>query len=118
MTANIDPLKQAPVGSTGAAAKLSAPTKQASGAFAAALDTAQRAGATEAVPPSPPPELAERIASAARAWEALAASGRHVSFTQAPGGRTQIELAGDDGSAAASLTGSQLFDLIDREGAL
>jgi hypothetical protein len=41
-----------------------------------------------------------------------------VSFTQAPGGRTQIELAGDDGSAAASLTGSQLFDLIDREGAL
>ncbi len=68
------------------------------------------------IPPNPPEELLERLATAARAWDALAASDRYVSFTQT-GGRIAIALTADDGGVTR-LSPSALFDLIDQEGAL
>lgn len=117
MTANIDPLKSAPTGPGEAAPKPQAPAHQPSGTFAAALRSAERTTAASDIPPSPPPELAERIAAAARAWSALAAEGRYISFTDSPEGGTRIELTADDGRDATQLTASDLFALIDREGA-
>lgn len=99
MTAHIDPLN---------------PTNQPPRAFASALRQAQRNPAGE-IPPRPPAELTEQIAVAARAWEALAASDRHVSFSRT-GGRISVELTGENG-VAKPLSPSDLFDLIEQEGA-
>ncbi len=100
LTASIDPLNPA------------SPPPQA---VASALQGAQRNGAAGEIPPSPPEELTERIATAARAWEALAASHRHVSFSQT-GGRIGVELTAEDG-VVTPLSPSALFDLIEQEGA-
>ncbi len=99
MTANIDPLN---------------PAGPPPRAFASALRQAQRNPAGE-IPPTPPAELTEQIAVAARAWEALAASDRHVAFSET-GGRASVELVAEDG-VATPLSPLGLFDLIEREGA-
>jgi len=100
LTANIDPLNSA---------------IPPSRAVASALQEAQHNGAAGEIPASPPEELAQTIATAARAWEALATSDRHVSFTET-GGRIAVELTADDG-VVTRLRPSALFDLIEQEGA-
>ena len=116
MTANIDPLQPQATVSAQATGKSPAAAGKGPGSFAAALDGAQQNAPADTLPQSPPPELGAHIAEAARAWEALAASGRHVSFSSSPGGRTQIELSGDHGSNSVMSAG-ELFALIEREGA-
>jgi hypothetical protein len=115
VTANIDPINRA---APGGAAPAGQPSGAGSGQFAAALQKAQQSqGVADAViPPSPPAELAGHIAAAARAWEALSAAGQHVSFTETPDGRVSINLHDEEGSGEP-LSGSSLFDLIEREGA-
>lgn len=66
-------------------------------------------------PPRPPRHLAANIAAAGRAWDSLAAAGRHVAFEQGPDGRVTIELQDDHGNRLESVDPVQLFDLIDRE---
>jgi hypothetical protein len=100
LTANIDPLNPA-----------SPPPR----AFASGLQQAQRNGAAGEIPLSPPEELTEQIATAARAWEVLAGSHRHLSFTQT-GGRIGVEVTAEDG-VVTLLSPSAVFDLIEQEGA-
>jgi hypothetical protein len=66
-------------------------------------------------PPRPPRHLAANIAAAGRAWDSLAAAGRHVAFEQGPDGRVTIELQDDHGNRLESVGPVQLFDLIDSE---
>ncbi len=70
---------------------------------------------SDAMPAPPPPQLSERIAAAARAWDSLAASGRHVTFDAGENGRVRIELRDERGTRLAALGPSQLFDLIETE---
>lgn len=67
------------------------------------------------MPPRPPRHLAANIAAAGRAWDSLAAAGRHVAFEQGPDGRVTIELQDDHGNRLESVGPVQLFDLIDSE---
>jgi hypothetical protein len=118
LTANIDPT-QAGARNAGPLVKPPAPAGAGNGLFGAALAKAQRAdgplgGAVGT--PAPPAELADHIAAAGRAWEALSQSGRHVSFSQSPDGRVAIELHDVDDDQTETLSGSGLFDLIDRGG--
>ncbi len=114
MTANIDPLL--PPTPSGGAGRPAAPTRGTSD-FSAALARAEKAAASDAVVGvTPPPELAAHIAAAARAWEALSASGRHVSFDDDLDGGLSIRLHDDGDGPSGRLTASQLFDLIDQEG--
>ena len=115
MTANIDPIRSPAPPAAGQPAKTSAAAGASQTKFGEALAKARSAGAPDAVlPPTPPAELGANIAAAARAWEALAADGRHVSFSETAEGRVSIQLS--DGESAEELTGSGLFDLIDAEG--
>ncbi len=117
MNADIDPVHSTPAGSTAQPQTAGARNAPPSGVFGAALAKAQKAGvepATE-VPPSPPPELAANIAAAARAWEALAAGGQHVAFGDPAEGRFTIELQDPHGAGSRTLTGAQLFELIDEQ---
>lgn len=66
--------------------------------------------------PAPPAELGDHIAAAARAWEVLSQSGRYVSFSQSPDGRMAIDLHDIDDGQIETLSGSGLFELIDRGG--
>jgi hypothetical protein len=118
LTANIDPT-QAAARNTGPLVKAPAPAGAGNGPFGAALAKAQSADGPLGAPvdaPAPPAELADHIAAAARAWEALSQSGRHVSFSQSPDGRVAIELHDIDDDQTETLSGSSLFDLIDRGG--
>ena len=113
MTANIDPINSAAPPGAAAPAKQGA---TATGQFSEALAKAQGPRSADAViPPSPPPELADHIAAAARAWEALSASGRHVAFDGDGSGRVRIELHDGDGRSE-TLSGSGLMDMIDELG--
>lgn len=118
MTANIDPT-QAAARNTGPLVKAPAPAGAGNGLFGAALAKASSADAPlggAAGAPAPPPELADHIAAAARAWEALSQSGRHVSFSQSPDGRVAIQLHDIDDDQTETLSGVGLFDLIDGGG--
>jgi hypothetical protein len=118
LTANIDP-SQAAARITGPLLKAPAPAGAGNGLFGAALAKAQSADGTlcgAVGAPAPLAELADHIAAAGRAWEALSQSGRHVSFSQSPDGRVAIELHHIDDQQIETLSGSGLFDLIDRGG--
>jgi hypothetical protein len=114
MTASIDPLQ--PQGASGAQRTTTGAGQQTAGLFAAALEKARQESALPAVEPTPPPELIEHIARAARAWEALNARGQHVSFDESASGDLQIVLAADDGRDPQTLSGAELFSLLEREG--
>ncbi|MGD0196486.1 MAG: hypothetical protein ABSC56_01075 [Solirubrobacteraceae bacterium] len=114
MTANIDPAQLAALAAADAQRTARAGTaKPGNGAFAAALEKAQGTELSEA---TPPPELSAHIATAARAWAALDGAGQHVSFADSSEGSVQILLADSDGTTPRTLSGSDLFDLIEREG--
>jgi hypothetical protein len=65
---------------------------------------------------TPPPELGEKIAAAAHAWSALAATNRYVVFNETVEGRVAVELQDEDGRALETLDLASLFDLIEDEG--
>lgn len=117
LTANIDPTQA--TRHTGPLVRAPVPAGAGNGLFGAALAKAQSADGPLGAAvdgPAPPAELADHIAAAARAWEALSQSGRHVSFSQSPDGRVSIELHDIDDDQNETLSGSGLFDLIDRGG--
>jgi hypothetical protein len=87
------------------------------GIFEAALAEAQKAaGAPPSSTPAPPPELGAKIAAAASAWDALSAAGQYVAFHYGEDGEVSIELQDEDGRPLQSLSGSDLFSLIDERG--
>jgi hypothetical protein len=110
----IDPIQ--PFSGASPSGRSSAPLRGA-GDFSAALASAERAAAPTAgsLPAVPPPELAAHIAAAARAWDSIAASGRHVSFDEVADGGVRIQLHDESGATATSVGPSALFDLIDQE---
>jgi hypothetical protein len=114
VTPNIEPIQPF----TGSPSGRSVTPLRGAGDFSAALSRAEavaKAGGDPAAA-TPPPELAAHIAAASRAWDSLAASGRHIAFDQDQDGRVQIQLH-DDGTAQwASVAPAALFDLIDQEG--
>ncbi len=118
MTANIDPVHLPPSGSGTPAEASPARGARSSSAFGAALAAAQRSpvAETEALPPVPPAELSAHIAAAARAWDALAAGGQNVVFNEREDGQLSIELQDDEGNELQTMSGSQLFGLIDEHG--
>lgn len=118
MTANIDPVHLPPSIPGSPAEASRARGAGSSGAFGAALAAAQKSPAaeSEAVPSLPPAELSAHIAAAAQAWAALAAGGQNVVFNEGAGGRLSIELQDDEGNELETLSGSQLFGLIDEHG--
>jgi hypothetical protein len=117
VNANIDPIP--PSDPDGAAGVPRTPPVAASGdLFGATLARAQQASrnAAEWVQATPPPDLSAHIAAAARAWDALADGGRHVSFEEGSTGHLRIELQDDDGNSLESLSVGRLFELIDQHG--
>lgn len=115
MTANMDPLQPAANGPTGSAPSSPSSSRKDAGKFGAGLGAAQRNDpAAEPLTPTFPLELSANIAAAARAWDTLAAAGQSVSFDDS-GERLRIVLAGEHGSEAMTLSGSELFALIDRD---
>jgi hypothetical protein len=119
VTANIDPLQESAKASEPVPTPLhGARSAPSGGEFAAALSRAQRAPGLAAGPilATPPPELGAHIAAAARAWDALAAAGQSISFETSDAGKLRILLSDDGGNELVTLSGQQLFELIDREG--
>lgn len=116
MTANIDPSQPQPPQPASHASELGS-AEHDPFAFVSALAWAE-AGAvpeTDEAPPSPPRYLAANIAAARRAWDSLAAAGRHVAFELGPNGRVSIELQDAEGNLLSTVGPSQLFELIDQE---
>jgi hypothetical protein len=118
VTANIDPANPTPQGPIAPAPTSSARAAGVDGVFEAALAEAQNPwrSAPAELPPTPPPGLAANIAAAAHAWDSLAASSQHVVFNHSADGQLSIELADDDGNSLGTLSGSELFGLIDEHG--
>lgn|GEM_PF-2153027 len=118
MNANIDPIP--PSGSDAATPVPRMPSAvTGEDPFGLTLARAQAGRQAAAlVEPTPPPELAAHIFAAARAWDSLAAAGRHVSFEQAPNGRVSIQLQDEDGNNLESVPVGRLFDLIEQHGGL
>jgi hypothetical protein len=117
MSTPIDPIQ--PQSQPPASGRVQPPNPGAGDAFGIALSRAQAVNVPaggEEIPATPPPHLAENIAAAARAWNSLAVSGRHVAFDTGPDGKVRIEVQDQNGNRLESLRPSSLFDLIDLEG--
>jgi hypothetical protein len=111
---NIDPSQpQPPQGASSG----SEPGSDGHDAFVSAMAWAESGAVPEMddAPPSPPRYLAANIAAARRAWDSLAAAGRHVAFELGPNGRVSIELQDAEGNLLSTVGPSQLFELIDQE---
>jgi len=116
MTTNIDPLQ--PAGHAPPAAPPPAASSFA-GDFVARLGQARDAQAPTAdtaAGDGPPPELAAEMAAASRTWDSLAASGRELHF-QESGGHVQVSMHSLAGERIAVLQLSDLYALIEHEGA-
>jgi hypothetical protein len=116
MSSNIDPIQ--PEFRPQTSARVQPPNPGVGDAFGIALSRAQAvkpADPVEEIGATPPPHLADNIAAAARAWNSLAVSGRHVSFEQGPDGKLTIELQDENGNKLDGVAPSALFDLIDSE---
>ncbi|MGO9902039.1 MAG: hypothetical protein ACLP0J_20680 [Solirubrobacteraceae bacterium] len=80
--------------------------------FYAATDANQEAVAGETLPPAAPPELSSAIATAAQAYDDLAAAGRRLHFAiDPPTGRFTIELQDACGNVLTTITPSKVLDL-------
>lgn len=107
MTANLDP--------SDSARRRTVARAQSAAAYAAGERSAI---STDGTVPSmtPPPELGEKIAAAAHAWAALAATNRYVVFSETLEGRITVELQDEDGQQLETLNLAGLFDLIEDQG--
>jgi hypothetical protein len=115
VTANFDPFHRPAPGIAGAPSASSG--ADSDDVFGAALGPArQPAPLPDAlIAPSPPPQLAAHIAAAARAWDAFAAAGQQIAFSETADGRIAIELCDEDGERLEILSGAGLFNVIEDE---
>lgn len=116
MTTNIDPLQPAGTPPVQAPPPAASPV---AGDFRATLGRAQDAQAPagdSSGSDGPPPELAAEMAAASRTWDSLAASGRELHF-QETGGHVQVSMHSLAGERIAVLQLSDLYALIEHEGA-
>jgi hypothetical protein len=107
VTANLDP-------SDSARCRTAAPAQSAAAGAASERSVISPDGTVPSV--TPPPELGEKIAAAAHAWAALAATNRYVVFSETVEGRIAVELQDEDGLQLETLNLTGLFDLIEDEG--
>lgn len=72
----------------------------------------QAAVAFDALPASPPPEVLEQMAAAAKTYDALAAQGRELRFARdTQSGRTAIEVRDRAGRLLKTLSPAQALDV-------
>jgi|SRR5580704_4323713 hypothetical protein len=110
MSSPIAPIVQNPGGTPvrGSTAAERPPARTAP-SFATALDSSL---ALDAIPSSPPPEVLEQMAGAARIYEQLSAQGRELRFArEASSGRTTIEVRDRRGNFLQRLSPAQALDV-------
>jgi hypothetical protein len=111
MSSPIAPIVQSPASGTpvrGSTAAERSPARTAP-SFATALDSSL---ALDAIPSSPPPEVLEQMAGAARIYERLSAQGRELRFAREPSsGRTTIEVRDRRGNFLQRLSPAQALDV-------
>jgi hypothetical protein len=96
----------APTRGAAAAARTTAPT----GSYAAAA--VEASVSLEAIPSSPPPEVLEQMAGAARTYEQLSSQGRELRFARdEDSGRTTIEVRDRSGNVLKRLSPAQALDV-------
>jgi hypothetical protein len=81
-----------------------------SGAFADALRTETAGDRLDAIPASPPPELADELLAAQRALEEMRARGRELHFEMADG-RVRIELRDLDGNVLREIPAIRALEI-------
>jgi len=97
---------------TAAAQAPSAPQRSAAMNGAQAAAGASRSIALDALPSSPPREVLDQMAGAARIYEDLSAQGRELRFARdAASGRTQIEVRDRAGNLLRQLSPAQALEL-------
>jgi hypothetical protein len=107
MSSPISPLQNSAAGTPvhGSTAAERAPASS----FASALDCSV---ALDAIPSSPPPEVLDQMASAARTYERLSAQGRELHFArEQSGGRMTIEVRDRSGNVLQQLSPSQALEV-------
>ena len=106
-----------PIAPTPSAAATAAAQAPSAPQRSAAMNGAQAAGASrpialDALPSSPPREVLDQMAGAARVYEDLSAQGRELRFARdAASGRTQIEVRDRAGNLLRQLSPAQALEL-------
>jgi hypothetical protein len=107
MSSPISPLQNSAAGApvSGSAAAERSPASS----FASALDSSV---ALDAIPNSPPPEVLDQMASAARTYERLSARGHDLRFAhEASSGRLTLEVRDRRGEVLQRLSPAQALEL-------
>jgi hypothetical protein len=117
MTNQIDPVQ--PPGGSASPSPAARAISPISGDFSAELVRAQAGRPAQSGPAledGPPAEVHAAMASASRAFDSLAASGRELQFNETHGGRVEVALHGVSGERIAVLQLSDLYALLQQEG--